>query len=126
MSDQQIIQEILKKIDTLFSKINETNRIILNFQLQQGLFEGRLVSEQGRVKRTEDDLNIKIENLFKLYHELHKLLFDREDGIAFILDRIEQREKKREDHKKQLIGLWIAVGLIVVKEILSLIIKLTT
>lgn len=126
MPEEQIIREVLKKIDTLFGKVNEINSRISDFRLQQGLFEGRLISEQGRLKRTEDRIEKEIQNLFKLYHEIHKLLFDRKDGIAFIIDRVEQREKKREDHKKQLIGLWIAVGLIVVKEIISLIIKLTT
>lgn len=103
-------------IQDAFIKLGKVEGIIDNLKIQQARHSSDMESE----KRTRADRNTGIDKQITV---LHDLIYNRDTGIAFELDRLKQKDIKRDEQKKQLIALWIMVGGLVLKIVYDLINK---
>lgn len=107
--------EVQEKISGIFNELNslklQMNRIIADAE-----------SEKGTRARTNDRIYKDIE---KLEVELKDLLYgeDRKTGIVVELDRLNQESLERKLTKKNIFALWIAVGGIIIKELITLLMR---
>lgn len=76
--------------------------------MQQGIFESRFESERGTVSRLFEGVRHNDEKMFKL-------IYDPDNGLIVQLDRLKQQDKKNEERKKQVWGLWVIVIGMVIK-----------
>lgn len=104
-------------IQEAFVKLEKVEGQLDNIRLQQGRFESDIESE----KRTRADRNKDID---KQISALHDLIYNRETGLAFELDRLKVKDAKRDEQKKQLIGLWVVVGGVVIKMVIDFLIHI--
>ncbi len=81
------------KIQTLFSRLEKAFSEIENLKVQHGRYESIVRSEAGTTERNRIDLDGKINKLEK---EIKEIIFDRDKGLAFLIDRVIEREKKRD------------------------------
>ncbi len=99
------VQELLIKLEKIEGQLD-------NLRLQQGRTESDVESE----KRTRAERN---DTFDKQIDVLHDLIYNRDTGIAFVLDRLIQKDKKREAQKLQIIGLYITVGILVLGKVID-------
>lgn len=107
MHSEEKIQEIIAKLAGIEGQLD-------NLRLQMARFESDRTSEKGTIAREHVRLQKEID---KLYKEFMSVVFDREKGIAFELDRLKEKDKKRDEGKKVIWGLAIAVIGIIIKMI---------
>lgn len=110
MSEEQRIAEIIRRVGVIFERINTLQSAINEINIQQGMFKSHFESEKGNLTRLIDNLNDDIK-------ELKDTIFNRENGLVLMADRIEQREKKREMEAIERRGIILAVVLLILKEI---------
>lgn len=103
-------------IQEAFIKLEKVEGEISKVIYQLGRYDSDIESE----KRTRADRNTEIDQQINVIHDL---IYNRNTGIAFELDRLKQKDVKRDEQKKQLIGLWISVGVLALKIIFDLINK---
>lgn len=109
--------DIEDNIKELFTKMEAIHIQLENVRLQQLRFASDRESEKGTMARIHSQMDDQIDKIERTFNET---IFDREKGIAFILDRLLEKDKKREESRKQIIGLWIAVGIMVIKMVFDL------
>lgn len=120
-NEHENIEKVFVNLETLRGQIE-------NLKLQHATFVSRFESEQGTEKRRHDGIDKEIiETRSKMASEIEKvdnkffdIIFNRQTGVAFILDRLMEKDKKRESQKKREIGLWIAVGLLILTKVFDL------
>lgn len=118
MSEEQRIAEIVRRVGVIFERINTLQIAIHEINVQQGMFKSHFESEKGNLTRLMNDLNEDIKGL-------NETIFNRENGLILMADRVEQREKKRELERRERIAMWLMIGSIALKELLDLITKKT-
>lgn len=116
MSEEQRIAEIIRRVGVIFERINTLQSAINEINIQQGMFKSHFESEKGNLTRLIDNLNNDIK-------ELKDTIFNRENGLVLMADRIEQRDKKREMERRERIAMWLMIGSIALKEILDMLNK---
>lgn len=118
----------MNEVETLLVQLENIKGQIENLKLQHGVFISRFESEQNTMKSRHTGIDKDIDKVSKemegeiqrLEKELHDIVFNRETGIAFVIDRLLEKDKKREAMKGQLVGLWIGLGLLILKETFDL------
>lgn len=114
----------MNEVENLLVNLESIKGQIDNLKLQHGVFVSRFESEQDTVKRRHTGIDTEIEKVTKtmgdeiekVEKEWHDVIFNRETGVAFVIDRLLEKDKKREAMKAQLVGLWIGLGLLILKE----------
>lgn len=110
MNEDTRISETLRQIAVVSGEIGAIRNTLQELRLQQGLFESHFTSEKGNLTRLMNDLNRDLE-------KLNEAIFNRENGLILMADRVEQREKKREMERRERIGMWTLIISMVLKEI---------
>lgn len=121
----------MNDVETLLVQLENIKGQIDNLKLQQALFISRFESEQDTIKSRHTGIDSEIDKrsktiiseIEKVEKEWHDIIFNREKGIAFVIDRLLEKDKKREAMKTQLIGLWISVGLVILKQVFDFLIN---
>lgn len=109
------MDDLQKNINDIFMKLHK-------MEMQMG----RLVSDAESEKETRARINKSIaEDIKRVETELKDLLYgnDRKSGIVVELDRLNQENMIRQRTKQQLFALWIMVGSLVIKEVITLLMK---
>lgn len=88
-----------------------------NLKFGVGRLESNAESEKGTVKRMHEYILSEIK---KVEDELRDVLYgkDRRSGIIVELDRLKQESEERKQTKKNIFGLWTAVGILLIKEVI--------
>lgn len=110
-----IMEDLQKNINDIFMKLHH-----MEMQMQ------RLVSDAESEKETRARINKAIAaDIKRIENDIKELLYgnDRKTGIVVELDRLNQESMQRQRTKQQLFALWIAVGGLVIKEIISILMK---
>lgn len=116
MNEDARISETLRQIAVISGQIGAIQNTIQELRLQQGLFSSHFESEKGNLTRLMNDLNRDLE-------KLNDTIFNRDNGLLLLADRVEQREKKREMERRERIAMWLMIGSIVLKEIWEMLSK---
>lgn len=114
MSEEARIAEALRQIAVINGQIGAVQNTLQELRLQQGLFSSHFESEKGNLTRLMNDLNRDLE-------KLNDTIFNRENGLFLVADRMEQREKKREIERRERIAMWLMIGSMALKEIWDMI-----
>lgn len=104
--------EVQSKINDIFQELNS-----LKIQMN------RLVADAESEKDTRSRTNVRIyQDIGKVESELKNLLYgsDRKSGIVVELDRLNQESVERKNTKKNIFALWIAIGGIIIKEVITI------
>lgn len=109
MANEDKIQEILETQQKILGQLD-------NIRMQQGIFESRFKSELGK-DGTFERIHFAYDKELK---RLDDLIYNRDTGLAFEIDRLKIKDKNRE---KWIFGLLIPIVLLVVKLIIDLINK---
>lgn len=88
-----------------------------NLKFGVGRLESNAESEKGTVKRMHEYI---LNEVKKVEDELKDVLYgkDRRTGIIVELDRLKQESEERKKTKQNIFGLWAAVGILLIKEII--------
>lgn len=109
MTHEETITDLTNKLTVAIEKIE-------NLRLQQGRLESHVESERGTTSRESKRLQEEID-------KVNNVIFDRKEGLAFEIDRLIQKEKKRDEKDKQIWWLWGSVALLTIKIIFDLLTK---
>lgn len=114
------VQKLSLRIEHIIGEISKIKE-------QQRIFIGRFVSERGTEKRRHEGIDKEIEKVNKrITEELDKvdkkwddIIFNRKDGIAFLLDRLNEKDKEREKQSKWIKGIGGGFILLALERIFS-------
>lgn len=103
-------------------KINGILHDILSLKLQMERLMADAESEKETRARTSKRIYIDIE---KVENEFKNLVYgaDRKSGIIVELDRLKQESEERKEMKKHVRGLWSAILILIIEQIVLFIIK---
>lgn len=101
-------------------KINSAFTDISNLKIQLLRIFSDLDSEKGSLKRQEERLT---EQINKVEKEFRDIIYDAEKGLLIKIDRLTQESISRQNVKKNIVALWIAVVISFIKIILDVIFK---
>ncbi len=91
----------------------------IHVQLEGMKFQiARLVSNAESEKGT---LQRETDRLYKEIKELEDKIYDPEKGLLLEVDRLKRDYEQRQNLKKNIFALWIAVGSIIVKYLITII-----
>ncbi len=108
------------KIQEIWEKYEKLLVLYEQLKLQQARYESIVHSEAGTTERNRVLLNEKID---KVENEIKEILFDRKDGLAFVIDRLLEKDKKREQMRVEMKAMWITVAGLALKIIYDLLTK---
>lgn len=97
-------------------KIHEAFVELEKVKTQLNYLSGIVESEKGTLQREADRLRNEIEIVERNFREI---IYDSEKGLLIRLDRLTQESLERKRTKQNIIGLWIAVGSVIVKTIID-------
>jgi len=100
------------KIQELSIKQTEMSGQLENIRLQMLRIAADQESEKGTVSRANARLHTE-------YDKLHDLLYNQDTGVMFQLDRLKQKELRRDADRKWIAGIAAAVILLILKDIIS-------
>lgn len=118
--ETQTIHELLVEQEHLRGQIEQ-------IKIQQAIFVSRFESEQGTEKRRHEGIDIDIDKANKrITDEIEKaekqwnhIIFNRENGIAFIIDRLIEKDTSRQRQSKWIMGLMAGFILLVLERVFS-------
>jgi hypothetical protein len=119
------------RIDEVNDKINQVFVELGLLKSQIGRLEGIIESERGTLKRQgeygaqalEKEKNNLTHQIDKIEKEFRSIIYDPKEGLLIKNDRLTIESQNRQNMKKNIWALWIAVGVQLVKTIFDLLKK---
>lgn len=106
-------------------RISEAFLEIEKLKLQIERIKSHVESESGTLERmaklATTELKISIE---KIELDFKEIIYNSETGLQVKIDRLVQESKERRVNKQNIVGLWIAVGLMIIAKIIEWLSKL--
>lgn len=96
-------------------RLHDAFTTISNLKIQMGRFEADLESEKGTHQRAEKRM---VDTINKVEADFRSIIYDPERGLLLKIDRLLQENQRRESMHKNIIGLWVAVGIAILNNIL--------
>lgn len=109
LSYNQWMAEIDKRISELFVRMEK-------METQAKHLEAIVDSEKGTLQREATRLR---EEMKEVENGFREVMYDSENGLLIKLDRLVQESQERKKVKQHIYALWVMIGGMIIKELLS-------